>query len=111
MVIFTVLVRKVGDKVILLEKIKSRADHVCSTTDLEKQPILFCIVSTKKKKGELLTCPLHLVPFKLHEQKGDLLAQMLHVLILSVKLTRCLFCNIYLRFIIKMKTWFHTKNR
>lgn len=90
MVIFTVLVKKVVDKPVLLEKNKSRAERFCSTTALQKQPIPlfalhFCIVSTKKKR-QLLTCPLHLVPFKLHEQKGDLLAQMFHTLMLSVKL-------------------------
>lgn len=71
-------------------------------------PLQFCSLYQIK---ELLTCPLPpLSHFKLHDQKGDLLAQLLHTL-LSVQLKRCHFCNIYLRFIIKMKTWFHTKNR
>lgn len=56
MVIFTVLVKKVVDKPVLLEKNKSRAERFCSTTALQKQPIPlfalhFCIVSTKKKKA------------------------------------------------------------
>lgn len=93
MVIFTVLVKKVVDKAVLLEKNKSRAEHFCSTTDLQKQPIPmfalhFCIVSTKKKKKKATfdMSTTRCLPFKLHEQKGDLLAQMFHTLKLSVKL-------------------------
>lgn len=52
MVILVILARKI-DKATLLEKNKSRADHVCNTMDLEKQPRwMFSLQSCRvQKKG------------------------------------------------------------